>query len=80
VIQGECYGVEAVASVSGQAGIVLGKTSWCVEGIAHEGMTGGREMDADLVGAAGRNAHFDERMLTHRDERMLVADLQNLDV
>jgi hypothetical protein len=75
VIEGQTVGVQAVASVAGEAGLALGDPANGVDRIADEGVASHRQVDADLVRTTGRNTHLDE---THRDERELVADLQDL--
>jgi hypothetical protein len=72
VVEGETVRVQAVPAVAGEAGFCLREPSFFVEGISDERMAGGREVDADLVGPAGE--------YLHSDERILVADLQYLDV
>src|SRR5437763_4247042 len=60
--QREPRGVKEVAGVAGQrAGSRKRKPAWAVERIAHQWMSGGGEVDPNLVRPAGLDGDFDER-------------------
>ena len=56
----QILGMEEVAAIAGEAGEVFeGEAGGAVEGVAHEGMANGGEVDSYLVGATGVEADFE---------------------
>ena len=58
----EELGVQEVAPIAGEAGEVLERLAgWAVEGIAHERMADGGEMDSDLMRASRMESYLKGR-------------------
>ena len=59
VVESQKLGVQKVSSIAGQAGVILKWLAGCaVQGIANQGMADRRQMDSDLMSAAGMQAHL----------------------